>query len=228
MLLLEIWLGWGCQNWEGVSQPPSPKSLHSLTFVLCSLKYNLYVKSRDFLRIFSTIREQIFSNQRLFGCPFPSQTTRLHQLKLMEVKMSLLETLKFVAAPKRTNDPVVVRRNKLIIQLQQQRALAEDANFIAVTPRWRKDEDGSKRLVERQKRVKRWWRMDAVGSVLLTVRYGSRLIEFERGKTAIVVGDKGNLIPTIDAVIGAVSGGELDTQLDVVQRQAKKTKQRLI
>ena len=142
--------------------------------------------------------------------------------------MSLLETLKFVAAPKRTNDPVVVRRNKLIIQLQQQRALAEDANFIAVTQRWRKDEDGSKRLVERQKRVKRWWRTDAVGSVLLTARYGSRLIEFERGKAAIVVGDKVNLIPTIDAVIGAVSEGELDTQLDVVQRQAKKTKQRLI
>ena len=79
-------------------------------------------------------------------------------------------------------------------------------------------------MVERQKRVKRWWRMDAVGSVLLTVRYGSRLIEFERGKSAIVVGDKANLIPTIDAVIGAVSGGELDTQLDVVQRQAKKKK----
>jgi hypothetical protein len=167
------------------------------------------------------IRECVFS-----GCPFCQSTTRLHQLKLMEVKMSLLETLKFVAAPKRTNDPVVVRRNKLIIQLQQQRALAEDANFIAVTQRWRKDEDGSKRLVERQKRVKRWWRMDAVGSVLLTVRYGSRLIEFERGKTAIVVGDKANLIPTIDAVIGAVSGGELDTQLDVVQRQAKKAKAR--
>ena len=68
--------------------------------------------------------------------------------------------------------------------------------------------------------------MDAVGSVLLTVRYGSRLIEFERGKAAIVVGDKVNLIPTIDAVIGAVSGGELDTQLDVVQRQAKKAKAR--
>jgi hypothetical protein len=38
-----------------------------------------------------------------------------------------------------------MRRNKLIIQLQQQRALAEDANFIAVTQKWRKDEDGSKR-----------------------------------------------------------------------------------
>lgn len=141
--------------------------------------------------------------------------------------MSQLEKLKFVAASKHTNDPVVMRRNKLIIQLQQQRALAEDANFIAVTQRWRKDEDGSKRLVERQKRVKRWWRMDAVGSVLLTVRYGSRLIEFERGKAAIAVGDKANLVPTIDAVIGAVSEGELDTQLDVVQRQAKKAKQRL-
>jgi hypothetical protein len=69
--------------------------------------------------------------------------------------------------------------------------------------------------------------MDAVGSVLLTVRYGSRLIEFERGKAAIVVGDKANLVLTIDAVIGAVSAGELDTQLDVVQRQAKKSKQRV-
>jgi hypothetical protein len=58
---------------------------------------------------------------------------------------------------KRTNDPLVQRRNKLITQLQQQRALAEDPNLIVITQRWRKSEDGGKRLVERQKRVKRWW-----------------------------------------------------------------------
>jgi len=65
--------------------------------------------------------------------------------------------VRLAAGDKRTNDPLVQRRNKLITQLQQQRALAEDPNLIVITQRWRKSEDGGKRLVERQKRVKRWW-----------------------------------------------------------------------
>ena len=138
--------------------------------------------------------------------------------------MSLLETLKFVAAPKRTNDPVVVRRNKLIIQLQQQRALAEDANFIAVTQRWRKCEDGEKRLVDRQKRVKRWWYVDPIGNCYLTINYGSKRLELDKGKSAIAVGGKDNLVATIDAVIAAVEAGELDAAISATQKTGQKPK----
>ena len=40
--------------------------------------------------------------------------------------MSVLKTLNFVVAAKRSNDPTILRRAKLLIQLQQQRALAEN------------------------------------------------------------------------------------------------------
>ena len=136
--------------------------------------------------------------------------------------MSVLKTLNFVAAPKRTNDPIIVRRNKLITQLQQQRALAEDPMFIAVTRRWRKGEDGGKRLVERQKRVKAWWSEDKLGLCVLTVCYGAKLLEFERGKAAIAVGDNANLIHTIDAVLAAAGAGELDAAITATQKTGQK------
>jgi len=136
--------------------------------------------------------------------------------------MSVLKTLNFVAVPKRTNDPLVQRRNKLITQLQQQRALAEDPNLIVITQRWRKSEDGGKRLVERQKRVKRWWSEDMLGLCVLTVRYGAKLLEFERGKAAIAVGDKVNLIATIDAVLAAAAAGELDAAITATQKTGQK------
>jgi hypothetical protein len=48
--------------------------------------------------------------------------------------MSVLKTLNFVAVTKRSNDPVIMRRAKLIMQLQQQRSLADNlqnrVNFI--------------------------------------------------------------------------------------------------
>ena len=138
--------------------------------------------------------------------------------------MSVLKTLNFVAVPKRTNDPIVQRRNKLITQLQQQRALAEDANHIVITQRWRKSEDGSKRLVERQRHVKRWWREDAARNILLLIKYGSRVVECEKGRAAIAVGEMSNLVPTLDSVIAAATQGELDAQLEAIVRQGKKTK----
>ncbi len=136
--------------------------------------------------------------------------------------MSVLKTLNFIVAPKRTNDPVQQRRLKLITQLEQQRSFADNPMFVFTTQRWRKGEDGSKRLVERQKRVKAWWRMDAAGQCVLTVRYGAKLIEFEKGKAAIAVGDKTNLVSVIDAVIAAVNGGELDAAIAGTQKLGQK------
>ena len=136
--------------------------------------------------------------------------------------MSMLKTLNFVVATKRNNDPVVLRRAKLIAQLQQQRSLAEDPMFVAVTQRWRKGEDGEKRLVERQKRVKKWWYVDLLGQCFLTVNYGSKKLELDKGKQAIAVGGKDNLVATIDAVIAAVEAGELDAAISATQKTGQK------
>ena len=64
-----------------------------------------------------------------------------------------------------------------------------------------------------RKRVSPWWREDVLGFIALTVRAGGRAIEFEKGKTAIVVPGMDQLGPTIETVIAAVRAGELDELL---------------
>ena len=74
-----------------------------------------------------------------------------------------------------------------------------------------------------QKRVRPWWQQDVLGTVGLTVRYGAKAIEFEKGKTAIVVPSKDQLVATLDAVIEGVKAGELDEHL---AQQAKARRER--
>ena len=128
--------------------------------------------------------------------------------------MSALKALNFVAVPKQVgNDPVQARRAKLITQLEQQRELAKDENFVVKRQKWVKQEDGSKALVERPKRVKRWWRMDASGNCFLILRYGNKVLSPTSDKGAIAVGDKSKLPEVVDTIIAAVKGGELDAAM---------------
>lgn len=138
--------------------------------------------------------------------------------------MSVLKSLTLTAAPKPTNDPVEKRRRKLILQLEQQRSLVENPHFQKVKQRWEMDDEGGKHLVDVAQSVKRWWYVDAKGSYILTARYGTRLLEFERGKTAIVVGSKDNLIPTITKIIEAVEVGELDDAIAATQKFGQRPK----
>lgn len=137
--------------------------------------------------------------------------------------MSTLKALNIVALPKLSkNDATLQRRIKLLTQLEQQRELASNPNFVVSLQKWRKQEDGSKLLVERQKRVKKWWVIDIMGNCFFTVRYGSRLLELEKGKAAITVGNKENLISVVEAVIAAVKNGEFDALLNDIQRVKQK------
>lgn len=141
----------------------------------------------------------------------------------MEMAMSMLKALNIVALPKISkNDPTLQRRIKLLTQLEQQRELAANPNFIVLTQKWIKQDDGSKALVDKQKRVKKWWVIDMSGVCFFTVRYGSKLIEIEKGKAAITVGNKENLVSVIDAVIGAVKNGEFDTLLNSIERVGQR------
>jgi hypothetical protein len=139
--------------------------------------------------------------------------------------MSQLKSLTFAPLPKLTAaDPVIHRRNKLIVRLQQQIALAQDPNFTLTRQKWITDETGVKQLRELRKRVRAWWRTDPTGAVVLTVRYGAKPIEFAPGKAAIAVGKKEKLISTLETVIAAVEAGELDGTLSTMSKSAVMTK----
>jgi hypothetical protein len=138
---------------------------------------------------------------------------------------SLMKSLTLAPLPRLTAaDPVIQRRAKLIVRLQQQIALAQDPQFTLTRQKWIADETGVKQLRELRKKVRAWWRTDATGAVVLTVRYGAKPIEFEKGKAAIAVGKKDRLVQTIETVIAAVEAGELDGVLAQMSKSAVMTK----
>jgi hypothetical protein len=64
------------------------------------------------------------------------------------------------------------------------------------------------------KRVKRWWTERVDGTVLLTLRYGSKALELTKGKNAIVVSSTAELPTLLQNLKAAVEGGEFDELLE--------------
>ena len=127
--------------------------------------------------------------------------------------MTHLKSLSFTAVPKGAAvNPILMRRAKLIARLEDQRTLAKDPTFATVQ-RWVKASDGTKQRVEMQKPLRPSWRTDVTGAIILTVRYGFKTIELEKGKAGIAVPSKEKLVGVIDTLIAAVRAGELDEVL---------------
>ncbi len=89
------------------------------------------------------------------------------------------------------------------------------------TRRWVKGTDGTKQLVETKRPIKPWWRTDVTGATVLTVRYGFKSIEFEKGKAGVAVPSKEKLASVIDTMIAAVRAGELDAMLGSARHWAR-------
>ena len=75
-------------------------------------------------------------------------------------------------------------------------------------------EEGTERKLEITKRVRRWWTENIGGTVLLTIRYRNKLIEFEEGKNTIELSSKAELEPTFQSIKKAVDNGEFDRLLE--------------
>jgi len=135
--------------------------------------------------------------------------------------MPVLKSLSFAALPKTANDPVQFRRLKLIGRLEEQKALIADPNLLRTIQRAVK-ENGERRIVSKQIQVRPWWRTDAAGHTFMSIKFGGRPVEFEKGKSAIAVPSKDKLSSVIDTLIAAVRSGELDDVL------AQASKQRVV
>jgi hypothetical protein len=128
-----------------------------------------------------------------------------------------------------TADPVQRRRKKMITQLEHQRSLALDHDHTVPRTRWVKAVDGTAQLINVPKRVKRWWRVDPMGTYFLVLRYGNRILRLAERGNAVEVGDWGNMLPVLDTLIAATVAGELDHALipPVRPKQAKTRRARL-
>jgi hypothetical protein len=133
-----------------------------------------------------------------------------------------LKSLAFVPVPRRSDfDPRIVRRQKMVERLEQQLALARDANYTVTRKRRVKTSDGTQTLTEYQRKPAAWWISDANEQLVMTIRVGYRLVEFEKGKTGIAVGARDRLERVILTLIEATRAGELDVALEAASVSRK-------
>ena len=136
-----------------------------------------------------------------------------------EAVMTVLETLNFVAFnPLQNNNPIAVRRRKLIAKIDEQIQLASDKDYTPTQHKWVTDEHGNQRKVEVAKRVKRWWTASVDGKINLLVRYGSKPLEFAKGKNAIKLASETEVADVLAKVREAAENGELDA---LIEKQAQ-------
>jgi hypothetical protein len=123
--------------------------------------------------------------------------------------MPVLKSLSFTALPTNVNDPVQARRTKFVAKLEEQKLLLKDPNHVRTVQRWTKV-DGQRQAVTKQQAVRPWWKTDPAGQVVMSIKFGAKPLEFEKGKAGIVVPSKDKLPMVIDTLISAVRAGELD------------------
>ena len=125
--------------------------------------------------------------------------------------MSVLSSLKLVSyQPINNSSAEVLRRRKLIVKINEQLALAANADYQPTKIKRVKDADGNEQKTEVAKRVKRWWSATADGKINLTVRYGSKPIQFAKDKNAIELENEEQVAATLLKIKDAVKAGELD------------------
>ncbi len=125
----------------------------------------------------------------------------------------ILKSLTFVPQPKPNSDPLIIKRERMVARLEDQKRLLADPNYVRIVKRWERKEGGEKVLLERPLRTSKWWQPDQNGGYVMTMKVGSKRIEFEKGKAAIAVGTLDKLPGVIDALVKAIRAGELDEQL---------------
>mgnify|MGYP000296471727 FL=1 len=134
--------------------------------------------------------------------------------------MTALTGLKLTAAQKPTQmSPVQQRRNKLAKRLWEQAELAkaQQAGTTFAPTRFRsvvQNDTGQRKQVEVAKRIKQWWFVADSGKLVLSVRYGTKVLELAKGKWAVEVGGEKDLVPTLELLKGAVLAGDLDAQIE--------------
>jgi hypothetical protein len=129
-----------------------------------------------------------------------------------------LQGLKLIAAKREsTNNPVIVRRHKMIGRLNEQIELAqatlEQRAYIKQRLRSVKDQSGVRSTVATQVRVKQWWSEQDNGKLALFIRYGSRVIALSAKSNAVECASVKDVLAALQVVKSAVEAGELDAQI---------------
>ena len=137
--------------------------------------------------------------------------------------MSVLKSFAFTTVQRaNTITPQQHRRNKLVSHLREQLAFAKaDINgtlFVVKKRRWEMTEDGQKFQIEVEKRLKRWWETTDQG-IAVQVKWANKPIEFDKGKTGILVDALDKLPALFEQLILAAANGEFDKFITDINKQ---------
>ena len=128
--------------------------------------------------------------------------------------MQLLKTLKLTQYQRsNANNPVLQSRIKLAAGITEQIQLAGNPNYQQISVHTVADGSGELREVEVGKRVLRWWCVGADGTVELTVRYDSRILELAKGMDAVELVSTDELVPVLEQFEAAAELGEMDEMI---------------
>ncbi len=141
--------------------------------------------------------------------------------------MTALSKLKLTTAQKPQQVTVQQqRRNKLIMRLAQQIQLAraQQAGESYMTSKLRRIKDadtGTTQMITVNTAVRAWWFTADNGKLAVSVRYGARVIELAKGKSAVELASPQELVPVLETLKAAVQAGELDQQIAAVSTRVK-------
>jgi hypothetical protein len=123
----------------------------------------------------------------------------------------------------RTNkqDPVQQRRQKLVAGIEEQLKVAEanvkGENYEVLKKTWAKNQQGEKVLVERMRKVRKWF-FEQDGGWYVQCKYGSKVLALGKGGNAVFVKALDDVEAALQALYAAAVGGELDEAIENVMK----------
>lgn len=117
-------------------------------------------------------------------------------------------------------------RNRMVAHLSEQlemaKAMISGGTYAATRVVKQKDENGNSVTVERAKRLRPAYWHDLTGKWFIELRYANAVLMLGKDQSAIEVGAKDRLVPTIETVIEAVKAGELDEAMKAALATRKR------
>ena len=140
--------------------------------------------------------------------------------------MIQLADVKLVSAVRPTfQDPVALKRTKFISRVSEQ---LEIANLLMKGEQIPLTSFHDPVSLRRPRKVSPWWWTDKDGKFLMSIKYGSKMIELAKGKSTVQAETLEQIIEVLKSLKQATSNGELDLHLtqagELIRKMFKPSK----
>ena len=144
--------------------------------------------------------------------------------------MLFSKSLKFVEPETDQADPFSSAKSRLLQNLETQlkcaEAMVKGESYTVPVTKTVTAEDGTKNTININHAPRHWYWRDKSGNVRFCIRIFNKRIEFEEGKTDVLVGKDMELPKTVKAVLEAANSGEFDPHIKkaLAERQKRNAK----